>query len=141
MKKFIVFTGAILLSIGAMFAQENNTSAKDSAEITFEKSVFDFGNVKPGSHTLEFIFTNTGTKTLQLKNVSTSCGCTIANWSKEPIAVGEKGAIKATFTASNMGYFRKDINIYSNAKNSYVKISFQVNVVDPSTVSSETKKE
>jgi hypothetical protein len=139
MKKLIVFAGAVLLSMGAMFGQDQNAAAKDTAEITFEKSVYDFGSLKPGSHTFEFVFTNTGTKDLQLTNVAPGCGCTKADWPKEPIKKGEKGIIKATYTASAIGYFRKDINIYSNAKNSYVKISFQVNVVDPSAGSAEAK--
>lgn len=138
MKKIIVFAGAILLSLGTMMAQDKS-AAKDTAEISFEKSVYDFGNVKPGSHTFQFAFTNTGTKDLQLTNVVPGCGCTKADWPKEPIKKGEKGIITATYNASAVGYFRKDINVYSNAKTSFVKISFQVNVVDPATGTEETK--
>ena len=139
MKKVFGIIGAVLLSLGLTLAQEANTSATDTAVIKFDKSVYDFGTLKPGSHTFEFAYENTGNGPLVLTNVAPSCGCTKSDWSKEPIKPGEKGIIKATYTASALGPIHKSITIYSNAKNSVVSISFKATVISPAENTSQTE--
>jgi hypothetical protein len=48
----------------------------------------------------QFRYENKGTKTINFKNVRSSCGCTVASLKKNDVAPGEKGEITATF---NMG--------------------------------------
>jgi len=65
------------------------------AEIVFtDGKRYDFGYVQQGKlikHS--FIFENRGNKTLKIKNVKTSCGCTDANIPKKIIKPGEKSKI------------------------------------------------
>ncbi len=91
-------------------------TAWSQARISINEEVYDFG-VIPRSKpvTREFIVTNTGNQPLVISNVTTSCACTVAGWTKEPIAPGGTGFVRSTFDAKAMGRFQKSVNIYSNA--------------------------
>ncbi|MCC5928409.1 MAG: DUF1573 domain-containing protein [Cyclobacteriaceae bacterium] len=70
--------------------------------IRFEQEVFDFGTVKEGDvveHT--FVFTNVGSLPLLIENALASCGCTVPEWSSEPIQPGKSGSIKVRFNTNN----------------------------------------
>jgi Protein of unknown function (DUF1573) len=68
------------------------------ARITYEESMFLFGEVKEGEViTHEFKFTNTGKVPLVINNCRSSCGCTIPEWPKEAIQPGATGVISARF--------------------------------------------
>jgi hypothetical protein len=105
------------------------------ARISVSESIYDFGIIdrnKPVSR--EIMVTNLGDKPLVLNNVTTSCACTVAGWTKTPIAPGGKGFVKATFDAKMMGRFYKYLSIYSNATNPLVRVGLKgevaVDVVD-----------
>ena len=86
------------------------------AKATFDKKVHEFGVVlwkHPATAT--FTVKNDGNKPLVISNVTTSCGCTEADWTKDPIAPGAKGVITTTFDAKALGHFYKDIGVYCNA--------------------------
>ena len=89
----------------------------NSPEITFEKDVHDFGNIKQGGNgTYDFKFTNTGKEPLIISNAKGSCGCTVPEWPKQPIKPGESAIIKTTYDTKRAGAFNKTVNITSNAK-------------------------
>jgi hypothetical protein len=62
-----------------------------------------------------FVITNTGDQPLVWSNVTVSCACAVADWTKTPIAPGEEGMVSATFDAKALGRFHKLIGVYSNA--------------------------
>ncbi len=127
MKK-LLFTLAIVVSASAVsFGQSSakNTKAATTTkaaaakgpQITWEKTTYDFGTIPQGTPaTGVFTFTNSGTAPLILSNVQGSCGCTVPEWTKDPIMPGKKGTIKATYNAANMGAFNKSITVTSNAE-------------------------
>ena len=83
---------------------------------TFDKMTHEFGVVlwkHPATAT--FQIKNDGDKPLVISNVTTSCGCTVADWTKEPIAPGAIGVVTSTFDAKALGHFYKDIGVYCNA--------------------------
>jgi hypothetical protein len=86
--------------------------------LEFEETNYHFGEVKQGEKlTHTFKFTNTGNLDLILATVSASCGCTVPEWSKEPIKPGDEGAIKVTFnTEGKTGMQSKTISVMSNSK-------------------------
>ena len=103
------------------------------AKATFDKKVHEFGVVlwkHPATAT--FTVKNDGDKPLVISNVTTSCGCTEADWTKDPIAPGAKGVITTTFDAKALGHFYKDIGVYCNASDRpiYLMISGEVSA-DP----------
>ena len=82
---------------------------------TFDKMTHEFGVVlwkHPATAT--FQIKNDGDKPLVISNVTTSCGCTVADWTKEPIAPGATGVVTSTFDAKALGHFYKDIGVYCN---------------------------
>ncbi|EJX06243.1 secreted protein containing DUF1573 [gut metagenome] len=98
--------------------------------ISSNKETHDFGQIEwKHPATVEYIITNTGNQPLVLTNVTTSCACSVADWTKEPIAPGAKGVVKATFDAKALGHFSKDVGIYSNASPHLVYLHFMGEVV------------
>ncbi|MBO4489658.1 MAG: DUF1573 domain-containing protein [Bacteroidales bacterium] len=86
------------------------------AEIEFEKSYVDFGTLKVGDvKVVTITFKNIGKKPLILDDVISSCDCTTVEWSKEPIMPGQKGTIKARYSAKNVGLISKRLTVLSNA--------------------------
>ena len=84
----------------------------------FESKNIDYGIIEHNSDgQREFKFTNSGDKTLIIKNAKGSCGCTIPTWPKEPIAPGESGTIKVKYATNRIGAFTKNIVLITNSNN------------------------
>lgn len=109
-------------------------SAIAQPRLSSNKETHNFGQIE-WKHpvTVEYTITNTGDKPLVLTNVTTSCACSVADWTKKPIAPGEKGTVSATFDAKALGHFEKTIGIYSNAQPSLVYLKFVGEVVQEVT--------
>ncbi len=94
-------------------------------QITFDSETKDLGYILwRNPVTVTYNFTNTGNEPLVISNVTVSCGCIDADWTKEPVLSGEKGVITATFDAEAIGRFYKDLGVYCNASTEPVYISF-----------------
>ena len=107
MKRIILIINLLVIFCMSGWAQ---------ALITFDKKVHDFGAVLwKNPVTATFTITNSGDKPLVISNVTTSCGCTVANWTKTPIAPGASGVVSSTFDSKALGRFQKSIGIYCNA--------------------------
>ena len=76
----------------------------------------DFGTIaKNSSVTHAFKIKNVGGNPLKIENVKASCGCTVPEWPKEPIAPGAESTIKVTFNAAGKrGVQNKAITITAN---------------------------
>ena len=86
------------------------------AKMEFDNIRHRYGEVEEGTivtHT--FKFKNTGKAPLIISNVKSTCGCTVPEWPKEPIAVGDKGEISVKFDTKNKeAYQTKPIFIQAN---------------------------
>lgn len=92
-------------------------------EITFEKDIHDFGKIKQyGNATTEFKFTNTGNAPLIISNCKGSCGCTVPEWPRTPIAPGESAVITVKYDSKRTGPINKSVNVTSNAVNTPSKV-------------------
>lgn len=62
-------------------------------------------------------FVNSGDEPLLILRVTSDCGCTVPDYSSDPIAPGERGEIKVKFNGRNRehGPFTKAVRIRSNA--------------------------
>lgn len=128
MKKSIFLLTILSLFTFALQAQENQATVADS--IIFDKMEHDYGTIeKGGDGNSVFTFTNKGQKPLVLSNVRASCGCTVPQWPREPIAPGEKGEIKVKYNTNIGGNFNKTITVNSNAANSMVRLRIKGQVV------------
>lgn len=86
-------------------------------------TVHDFGKIalnKPVTH--EFRFKNSGNSPLIISSVQASCGCTVTDYSKDPIAPGAEGFVKATYNAAKSGIFTKTVTVNANSGESVVRL-------------------
>ena len=116
MKRLYILLSILLLSVAAVEAQpkiEFDALTKDVGYVLWRVPV-----------TVTYNFTNTGDKPLVLSNVSTSCGCMTADWTKSPVEPGASGIIKVTFDAETIGHFFKDVSIYCNAEYKPIYLDF-----------------
>jgi hypothetical protein len=113
MKRILFALAFIMLTAGIASAQGK------AAVISAEETVYDFGDIKEvdGPVTHVFKIKNDGEVALVVTKVVASCGCTTPDWTKEPIAPGKNGEIRATYDPLNRpGPFTKTISVYSNGK-------------------------
>ncbi len=146
MKKAIVLASFLLFVISTN-AQETKSSApaqlqenKNTPEIKFDVESYDFGTIKQGEKvTYDFNFVNSGKEPLIISNAQGSCGCTVPQWPKEPIAKAGKGTIHVEFnSAGKMGMQDKTVTITSNGKSSQVILHLKGNVEAPPPVKSDS---
>ena len=109
MKKFLFFLLAVTFGFVAQ--------AQDKAEIKFVTEEIDYGTIKQGADGVRvFEFKNTGKAPLVISGASSSCGCTVPSWPKEPIAPGASGKIEVKYDTTRVGQIAKTILVNSNAK-------------------------
>jgi hypothetical protein len=99
-------------------ANQKTAPAGPTTEITFDETEFNFGTVTDGEvveHT--YTFTNTGDEPLIISDARGSCGCTVPDWPKEPIAQGEEGKITVRFDSKRkVGDRRQKVTITANTE-------------------------
>ena len=83
---------------------------------TFKKEEHDFGILIDGEKvSYSFSFTNSGNAPLIISNAKGSCGCTVPNYPKEPIAPGATASIDVTFDSKGRtGKQSKAVTITAN---------------------------
>lgn len=97
---------------GAFFA---SAQSANGPVMTFETTTIDYGTIDKGSEPLrKFKFTNTGNEPLIIKSAKGSCGCTVPNYSKEPIMPGESSVIEVRYDTQRVGSFNKTVTITTN---------------------------
>jgi len=98
----------------------------------FDEVVHDFGKVVQGEAvSYSFKFTNTGKTDLLISDVSTSCGCTVPSYPKNPIRPSQQGVIKVSFNSTGKhGFQEKNIVVVANTQpNTYIlKIKAEVSM-------------
>ncbi|MCW3835795.1 DUF1573 domain-containing protein [Sphingomonas canadensis] len=120
--------GAAVVPVSAISAQE----VANGAKIEFHKEVHDYGTVKYGGNgTATFRFTNTGNAPLIISKATSSCGCLVPTWPKEPIAPGANGEITVKYDTKRPGPISKTVTITSNAVNEPGKVIRVKGTVSP----------
>lgn len=103
-----------------------------TAKITFEKTELDFGELESGKVVdMEYKFKNTGDEILIIKNISSSCGCTVTKVEKKEYQPGEAGTIPVKFFSRGYnGKVTKTITVATNdPENVYTRLKVMGNVV------------
>ena len=126
MKKLIGFVAAMVISTSAF--------AQCGARIEFKSDTIDYGTVSKGDDNglRVFEFTNTGDAPLTIKDVKSTCGCTVPTWPKTPIMPGKNGKVEVKYNMAP-GPIRKTITVESNAvnyPNGVVALKIKGTVVD-----------
>lgn len=112
MKQFLLFL-VLIISHFTFFAQ-----AGAKIEFANKNLTIDYGKVTKANDNGEraFEFTNTGNAPLIIKNVQSTCGCTIPTKPEAPILPGKTGEIKVKYDMKT-GPIRKTITVETNAVN------------------------
>lgn len=125
MKKLLI--AILTLSSLSSFAQKK---ADDVAKFNVE--TYSLGKVKQGAPaTATFIVTNIGKEDLLIEQANPTCGCTISDYTKAPIAPGKTGIIHATYNAANLGQFAKTLTVKFAGADDIKPIKLTGEVLDP----------
>jgi hypothetical protein len=95
----------------------NPEDVKELPKLSFTDTFYNFGTMKEGERVEhEFAFKNTGKGLLIIAGAESSCGCTVADFPREPIKPGEGGNMKVVFSsAGKKGHVEKAVTVSSNA--------------------------
>ncbi len=124
MKKILCITVAAVLASATVLSQiclggapqVNEKANVKPRHLTFEKDTYDLGKFpqNAGPQHGVFTFKNNSDTVIVIYDITSSCSCTTAEWSKAPIKPGESGQIKFTF--ANVGEeprsFLKDVTVH-----------------------------
>ncbi len=119
--RLITFIITLLIPIGS-FAQE---------KLRFEPSVWNFGTILETDGRVSHTFTaeNVGSEPLVILDVVTSCGCTVPEFSRQPILPGARTSITVTFDPTNRpGTFDKELWVYSTQRKRIATLTIRGNV-------------
>ncbi len=109
----ILLVSAFLLAFN--IHKENDQRVTSSIE--WIKTEHNFGRIKQNIPvTAAFEFKNPSMAPLVIISVEPQCGCTVADYPKEPVTYGKKGVVSISFDAKNGGYFQKSIIVTTNSE-------------------------
>jgi hypothetical protein len=100
--------------------------------IKFKQKIINFGEIQSGKVIdLKFEFVNDGDTTLIIKNIRTTCGCTVTQIEKREYKPGESGKIPVKFFSQGYnGKIVKTITVITNDKtNQYTRLKITGKVI------------
>jgi len=118
----------IISNTSCKFSDKNNElqkkAASDTANFTriqWLDTVMSIGTINMGEKAqVKFRCKNVGAKPLVITNAKPGCGCTVADYTKEPINPGEEGWVTAAFDSKKIhggGDIHKTIIVNTNTFN------------------------
>lgn len=136
MKQFKIFFFFAFLLQYALLSTQMNAQTVDApgpiSEIAFANPTFNYGVIESGEvvQTI-FTFTNTSDEPLIISNAKGSCGCTVPEWPKAPIAPGETGQFVVRFNSKNkLGMQSKRVTITANTEPAHTYLTIKGEVLE-----------
>jgi hypothetical protein len=120
MKQFtlLLFIAVLASACTSESTENKSTVNKDTAPVmTFAKESHDFGQINEGDKVVfDFFFTNTGKSALIISSAAATCGCTVPEYPKQPLAPGKTGIIHVVFNSTGKsGMQNKTITLTTNS--------------------------
>ena len=107
-------------------AAERDTQADKYPVMSFTETTYDFGTINQGeAQEHVFTFTNTGEADLVIVDAKSSCGCTVPQYPKTPIAPGETGEMLVKFNGSGKNQVSKTVTVTANTQKGKEMISIK----------------
>lgn len=104
-------------------------SSRAKTSLALDAREIDFGGFGMGEPQIRKVqVTNTGRELLVINDVTTSCGCTEVEFSREPVRPGQSTELTVRYNPDEKGFFSKTISIYSNAGSTPATIVLKGNV-------------
>ncbi|MCX6353107.1 MAG: DUF1573 domain-containing protein [Bacteroidetes bacterium] len=136
MKKLIIITAIASLAL-LNSCDEKKKLSTDVVEaaptsVKFSNPKHNFGKIEEGEKiSYEYEYKNTGKNALVISMVTTPCGCTTPEYSKDPLDPGKTEYIKVTFDSKNKyGKQNKELTVIANTTPPESVIEFTVEVED-----------
>lgn len=87
----------------------------------FKEQIKNFGSIPyQEEYKFHFEYSNEQREPLIIKNIKTTCGCTIVEWDKQPLLPGQKASLTVKLKPENPGAYFKKIFVYINNVNPIV---------------------
>jgi hypothetical protein len=114
---------------------EGPVDASNAPSFSWEKESHDFGEIAQGEKVAySFKFTNNGKSDLIISSAKGSCGCTVPEYSKDPVAPGEEGKIDVVFDSKGKsGGQNKKVTLVANTVPNQAILTITGNVNVPVT--------
>jgi len=121
-----------IIGVSYAMARTDPDEKKDTkASIEWEKTTYDFGKiVKNSPATAEFEFKNKSMVPLVINSVRPTCGCTVADYPKEPVQPGKSAIITVKYNTRSIGHFSKSIIVSTNASEGETRLIIKGEVID-----------
>jgi len=102
-----------------------------TAEISFREYEYDFGKISEGEKVAHiFAFTSKGRGNLVISSASTSCGCTVTKYDRNPIPAGKGGSLEVVFDSGGRnGIQTKTVTVNSNSATGVVILKITAEVI------------
>ncbi len=104
-----------------------------TTNIQFAEMEYDFGDIEQNTTNPKvFTFTNTGNEPLIISDAKGSCGCTVPDYSRQPIAPGETGEISVVYSpGKQVNQQTKTITVTANTEPATTVLRIKANVAPP----------
>lgn len=149
MKRIVFISLAICSSLYFVACKNGNDRVKASDVVTnpntadgsgdlqdlpvfeFETESHDFGKLREGEHvSYVFKFKNAGKRDLIISNQKTTCGCTVADYPKEPVKPGASGQITVAFNSEGkVGMNTKTVTLTANTQPNTKVLTIKAEVI------------
>ena len=102
-------------------------------QMTFTEDKHDFGRITQGEKvSYSFKFKNEGKSNLIISSAQGSCGCTVAQPPKEPIAPGKEASIDVVFNSdAKVGKIDKTVTVLTNCEPNTKILHIYADVIIP----------
>jgi len=133
--KYFAFISALFLMVACAEEEKEVTTdiVENLAEIKFENELYDFGEITQGEKVkFTYQFTNVGESDLVISSAKGSCGCTVPDWPRKPIAPGESAEIRVVFNSEGKnGKQHKKVSVIANTQPSTTVVALTGNIIKP----------
>jgi hypothetical protein len=113
-----ILTIILLVFVAQCFAQSASAAnikldkSKSNSTIEWTSIIHDFGDIEFNVPvTADFEFENISKEPLAIINVKSSCGCTVPEYSRDPVLPEQTATISATYNAKREGVFQKSVTV------------------------------
>lgn len=125
----VLTVSLLLIACGEKKGKDGTAHLQEKIPVLalLDSATYQFGEIKEGDIVQHsFKFKNGGQFPLIINNVTASCGCTIPEWPREPIAPNQESSIEVRFNSKGKpGQQVKTITVYANTQPAYSELRLQ----------------
>ncbi len=104
---------------------------QNMGQLSFADTAHDFGNIREGEVVeWDLDYHNIGEGNIVIQSAFATCGCTVPEYSREPLAPGDTASLKIKFdSAEKQGHVEKVVTIETNGHPATYHLKIRANVM------------